>query len=258
MDLLEKFLQNGYLIIDLPENSIIHQIIKLVENNKNSLNDVFDTSLFHQKLEKIQKSINLMGARECLMKDMKYILSLLLKDNSFAVQNVVYLRGVRPNNKKNIAVEYLPMHRENFYCDSYIDNQINVHFPVFNYNDLTAMTFIEKSHKFPDSKIILRKEDSKYSGVERFSKGHKLGLPYNPKIIKNIDEIGIPKRANCIPGQVMLFSTKLIHGGGSNESDEIRFSLDFGILPISLMNLQKKEHFAHYGNQNSHYSKLVV
>ena len=56
----------------------------------------------------------------------------------------------------------------------------------------------------------------------------------------------------------MLFSTKLIHGGGSNESDEIRFSLDFGILPISLMNLQKKEHFAHYGNQNSHYSKLVV
>ena len=36
------------------------------------------------------------------------------------------------------------MHRENFYCESYIDNQINVHFPLFNYNDLTAMTFIEK------------------------------------------------------------------------------------------------------------------
>ena len=41
-----------------------------------------------------------MGSREGLMKDLKFILSLLLKDNSFAVQNVVYLRGVRPNNKK--------------------------------------------------------------------------------------------------------------------------------------------------------------
>ena len=38
-----------------------------------SLNDVFETSLFHQKLERL-KSINLMGAREGLMKDMKFIL----------------------------------------------------------------------------------------------------------------------------------------------------------------------------------------
>ena len=37
----------GHFVIDDPD--------KLVENNKNSLNDVFDTSLFHQKLEKIQK-----------------------------------------------------------------------------------------------------------------------------------------------------------------------------------------------------------
>ena len=78
MDLLEKFLQNGYLIIDLPENSIIYEIIKLIKINKNSFNDDIDTSTFHKELEKMQKKINLMGAREGLMKDMKLLVILIL------------------------------------------------------------------------------------------------------------------------------------------------------------------------------------
>ena len=101
---------------DLPKNSIIYEIIKFIKINNNSLNNDIDTSTFHKELEKMQKKINFMGAREGLMKDMKFALSSLLNENSFAVQIVFYLRGVRPNNEKNITVEYLPMHRVNFYC----------------------------------------------------------------------------------------------------------------------------------------------
>ena len=78
------------------------------------MNDDIDTSTFHKELEKMQKKINLMGAREGLMKDMKFALSSLLNENSLAIQNVLYLRGIRPNNEKNITIEYLPMHREIF------------------------------------------------------------------------------------------------------------------------------------------------
>ena len=258
MCLLDEFSEKGYLIINLPKSSFINQIINIIKIEKDKLEKIENTDVFHSKLELLQKRINDIGARKYLVSDMKNILLKLFNKNLIAAQNVVYLRGVRPINKQNIKVEYLPMHRENFYCENYIDSQINVHFPILNYNDKTAMKFIDGSHNFPDKNIIFKKEDSNYSGVKRYSKGHKLGLPYNPKIIQNLEDIGKPIRTLCRPGQVMLFSTKLIHGGGFNESNNIRYSLDFGILPIHLINLQKRNHFANYDDNSCHYSMLSI
>ena len=46
--------------------------------------------------------------------------------------------------------------------------------------------YYPKSHLVSDSELDLEKYSSTKSGIKRYSDGHALGLPYNPKIINNI------------------------------------------------------------------------
>ena len=151
------------------------------------------------------------------------------------------------------------MHRENFYCDEeYINHQLNMHFPIFNYNNNTCMNFYSKSHEISDRQLTVEKKDDLYSGIERFSKGHKLGLPYNPKIIQNLEKLNEYLPAPCKVGEAFLFNSRLIHGGGENYSEKIRFSLDFATLPIKWISNLKKNHFASYSKKKSHFEQVSL
>ena len=251
---------NGFSLIKLPIDSIVNNLREMLEEESDKLLDIKETNEYHSKLINLQNKINNMGVRDLLIKELKEELIEFHGSQVIGAQTIVYLRGVRPTTKKSaIRHEALPMHRENFYCDEeYINHQLNMHFPLFNYNKNTCMNFYSKSHKISDDQLILQKKDALYSGVERFSKGHKLGLPYNPKIIQNLKKFNDYLPAPCKEGEAFLFSSRLIHGGGENHSEKIRFSLDFATIPIKWMSKLKKNHFASYSKNKSHFMEISI
>tara|TARA_Y100000589_G_scaffold332130_1_gene389555 strand:+ start:4560 stop:5351 length:792 start_codon:yes stop_codon:yes gene_type:complete len=260
MGLKSEIEDKGFSVVKLPNKSIIYDLKEIIEKEANKLLALNDTDEYHTNLIELQTKINLMGTRDKLIKELKEELIDFHGSDILGAQTIVYLRGVRPTSKYSaIKHEALPMHRENFYCDDeYINHQLNMHFPLFNYNEKTCMRYYSNSHKIPDENLDLQKKDAKYSGVERFSKGHKLGLPYNPKIIQNLISMKDHLPAPCKEGDAFLFSSKLIHGGGDNLSEEIRFSLDFATLPKKWLPNIKKEHFASYSKSSSHFLELSI
>ena len=172
--------KNGFYLVKLSNNSVVNDLSKMLEKESDQLLNIKETNEYFSKLINIQNQINKMGVRDLLIKELKEELIEFHGSQLIGAQTIVYLRGVRPNTKKsNIKHEALPMHRENFYCDEeYINHQLNMHFPIFNYNNNTCMNFYSKSHEISDRQLTVEKKDDLYSGIERFSKGHKLGLPY--------------------------------------------------------------------------------
>ena len=108
------------------------------------------------------------------------------------------------------------------------------------------MKVIERSHKIPDKKFKLKKIDSYLSGIEKGSIKHKLGLPYNPKLIISGVNLNKAKRINCEPGKIIVFNAMLIHGGGSNHSKKPRYSIDFALI--------KKKYIKHKKIKDYHIS----
>ncbi len=260
MSLKSSISDQGFAVIKLPSDSIINDITKIVDKESNKLLKIYSTDEYHKKLIEIQTRINLIGTRDKLLSELADVLYEFHGSEEFGAQTVVYLRGVRPVNKESsIKHEALPMHRENFYCDEeYIDYQLNMHFPISNYNENTSMKYYRNSHNIPDQDLIIDKKDHEYSGIKRFSRGHQLGLPYNPKIIENLNDMDFPLSAPCTVNDAFLFSSKLIHGGGLNFTDKIRFSLDFATLPKKWLSTLKSNHFASYEKNKSHFVEVSV
>ena len=108
------------------------------------------------------------------------------------------------------------------------------------YSKENSMKIIEGSHKIPDEKIKTKKLNSLQSGIKKNSSEHKLGLAYNPKVILSGVNLRKAKRSNLKTGQIMFFSSNLIHGNGVNYKNDIRYSLDFGLIKKKYLIGKKK------------------
>jgi len=252
----QELISKGFVIYSLSSNETIQEILDVVNREFKNYEKIKDTDKFREKLVKCQDKINIKRIHEKILMNDKSFFEELLNVKSIkelSISSVVYLRGVRPNLKKK--VEFIDYHRESLYNDyAYINKQINLHFPIKNYNNKTAMKYFEKSHTIPDSFFKTEKLDSEKSGIERFSTSHKLGLPYNPK--KIIGGLNPEKSKRCPVkfGEVFAFTSKLIHGGGINNYSKTRYSIDFGILKTKdLGNQNKKFHFASYYDSKEHF-----
>lgn len=258
--MLAAYQNEGWLNQKLSNDSCIHKIIELLLNeyDYDGLRPEVNTEFHQQKMIDLQNIINEWKVQEEICRDLSEIISLLLGSNKIGVSSTIYLRGVRPNGKTDILVEALPWHREIFYSDyDYANHQINLHIPLINYNSQTCMKYIDKSHIIPDSKIHLKKVNSEVSGVSKFSTGHKMGLPYNPKLISNIHSLGEIFDCPAEVSNAFIFNSRLVHGAGGNKTNSMRFSMDFAVLPFDKLEEQKKFHFASY-KQGSHFYELSL
>lgn len=239
-----NFLENGYAVLSLLPESI-KSIEDFLADNINFLN-TSNTCEFRAKLLEMQTEINRDGfIKKFITLHLDPLISLLGSDK-ISHTGVAYLRGVRPS-KENTEDDYLDFHRERFYADGdYIKHQINVHIPLKHYNSLCSMKYVPKSHLIPDHEIVTMRLDEGAKGIERASNGHLLGLSYAPKkIISGVDlscAVGVPVHH----GEFMLFSTDLIHGSGANLTDDIRFSIDFGVISDDNLTGAKKYSTASY------------
>jgi ectoine hydroxylase-related dioxygenase (phytanoyl-CoA dioxygenase family) len=163
-----------------------------------------------------------------------------LENDDFLIQSNSYLRVSRPIKECNDSIGW---HRENFYAPN-ADEYVNIWTPIIGIDKLNTLNFIPESHLIKNEDIKTINIDDQHT--KKYSNGHKIGLMYSPKkIISGVDftkkePMEVPYFSSSI------FSGNLIHGAAVNESDKIRFSLDFRIISEKYFdkNLNKKMHFA--------------
>lgn len=191
---------------------------------------------FYKRVLLLQKTFNAKGLIVKFCSEYKNLLHELCGMQKFSYSGSGFLRVVRPNVKDNRKMidEYLGYHREVFYGTSdYVKKQINIHIPIFNYNALSAMKYVPASHLISDEELVVEALKEGDNGIVRGSLQHLNGLMYAPKkIIRGCDlHAAIPFDLSM--GEAVIFKSDLIHGAGINNTDRIRVSVDFAVIPTS-------------------------
>jgi ectoine hydroxylase-related dioxygenase (phytanoyl-CoA dioxygenase family) len=251
--LASLFNNKGYKVHKLSNIQYIKNAQRLIINSKHpkiTKQSLFDRRTLKLQYKLFQNSIHLNIARY-EEKFFKKILNVNTLDE-LSITSFFHLRAVKKSNKKN---NFVGLHRETFYSDyKYTKHQINVSVPILNYNDNNSMKVISGSNKILDKKFKLKKLSSEESGVEKGSIKHKLGLPYNPKIIISGINPNKARRIKCQPGKIIVFSAMLIHGGGSNFSSKPRYSIDFALIKKKYIKNKKiKIHHISYSKSKKYW-----
>ena len=193
---LKKFkLEKYHNYVDLDNH---YKIIKVISKGIN-----FQKSFQRKKLEKLLSEILLINV-STLNKNFQN-----KKHKFYLDPRKFFLRIVRPN--KN---DFNPPHR-----DAYFDNHangVNIFIPVAGSNNKSSLPVFPKSQRINEKNVLRTKLNSKFNNL-KFSV--PLIVETKPKIIL--------KRPNPKKGQMMIFSSNLIHGGGINDNKNLtRFSIE--------------------------------
>lgn len=238
--MIKSYKNKGYIIKKLNNTSIIDDCIKIIKKNFNkSVNYYFNLSTedFRKIVLKCQKKLNKEKINIKIINSEFKILKKIISPE-LMIQSFVYLRATRPHQKK-FKQEQIDFHRETFYSNfNYTKFQHNIWLPILNVNINNTLNYIPKSHKISNKKIKIKKL-SFNNDVKKFSAGHKIGLLYSPKKIVAGINLSKKKKFDVPKSNYVLFSANLIHGGAKNDTNKIRFSLDFGILPQNKINKTK-------------------
>ena len=241
-----NFKKNGYEIINIgQENKHLKIAQDLIKKSK--ISNIAKKDIFSKKCISLQNKIYKKKIHLKILDENKEIIKKILKIkklDELSITAFVHFRGVKKMKKSKIKKNFLGFHRETFYSDfDYTKYQINISIPLLGYNQKNSMKIIKGTHKIPDKSIKTKKLTSVESGVKRFSTDHLLGLPYNPKVILDGVNLKKAKRANLKVGQAIIFSAMTIHGNGSNNSKNPRYSIDFGLIKKKYLKGKKiKEH----------------
>ena len=231
-----KLKKSGFIIKKFKDYSIINDLRKIVKKHF-SRSDKYYSKLNRAKFSSIalkcQKEIDKFNIMKKFDETEKNFLKKLVNNDRILYSSGGYLRAVRPV-KKVKKKENLGWHRETFYSKrKFINHAINIWIPIINVNKQSALRYIPKSHLIPDQKIKRRKYIDKINKVKKFSAEHRLGYVYSPKKIISGINLKKEKKFNIRKNQFVSFSALLVHGSGQNESKNIRFAYNFGILPAS-------------------------
>lgn len=154
----------------------------------------------------------------------------ILQKDDLSVTRIAYLRATRPDKKQ--IQENVGFHRESFWNEN-MKYGVNIWIPLLNVTHLNSLQYVPESQNIPDANIETVNEGEKSSTVAKHSSGHKIGLLYDVKTITGGVDFSNIKRISLPEDHYVIFDTNLIHGAASNESTDIRFSLDFRVLPNS-------------------------
>ena len=257
MDNLKEQLANeGILIKSLQAPTFLHDI-------RNIVDDYFCEPLeaymsmsrdeFQTRAVECQAAINCREVQKAFYLSEKETLDEILPGEKLLFESVVFLRAVRPITASNTA-ENPDFHRESMYSDhSHTKHVLNVWCPIKNVDERNTLKYVPKSHLIEDEDLTVEYNERATGKVEKYSAGHNFGFLWRPKSIKrgvDLDRaVGMPFSEDSYA----IFSSMLVHGGGDNHSNGIRFALGFGIIAEEKMGYNK-EFFASGGKQ--HYIKL--
>tara|TARA_B100001540_G_scaffold312555_1_gene333882 strand:+ start:706 stop:1449 length:744 start_codon:yes stop_codon:yes gene_type:complete len=185
-----------------------------LENYHNHLQEV--NCDHHQFISSIGRRVDIKHL------DMKYIRELIkIANKDFNKEFHIYdskveFRVVRPNNEDNND-----LHRDHWF--PYFTPLVNVYLPLASSYHDSALGIVPFSHEWSEEDVI---PTFTYEESVAGKKYIKNGIEYSvPAVEKCSHDINL-HRADLTEGDFMLFSPKMVHGGGTNGSHETRFSFE--------------------------------
>jgi len=183
---------------------------------------------YREIVMKAQNILNEQNFTRRIANNIKKDINNYLQEDKFLIQTNLYLRATRPDIEQ--TSESIAWHRESFYGPN-MEHSVNIWTPILGVDVGNTLRFIPNSQKIPENEIDIFQQDDAIT--TRGSSGHKIGFLYAPKtIIGGVDlstarPMVVPRKHSSV------FPGALIHGASINYSSNIRFSLDFRILPVS-------------------------
>lgn len=238
---------SGYKIINFHKKGKIRQVRLELEKQLKKITTLNDINFknYHKKINdknhsKIQwKLANFFWKKGYHLKCIEEIKTNLIEifGQDILIQKNPFLRIARPF----VSEDNIGLHKDTIYGQSPFE--MSIHVPLVDLNSKSCLKFVPRSHKIIEKKIKFKKI-STY--VKKGSKQHKLGKPYDPKII---DENKY--NAKPIPlkfGQCIFFTPALIHGQVLNRDKNItRFSFDVRVVsknaPVDFKNKSRNGNY---------------
>lgn len=175
-----------------------------------------------------QTRVNDLKATTRLFHSEKPVFNHVMKGAKGSAQVTANLRAVRPF--KGQPSEHVDFHRESFFNPD-MAHAWNIWIPIRNVTPDNCTKFIPGSQLIPNEEIGTVNAGEQAGLVKRYTAGHKIGLLYDPiRIVSGVD-FSTVETLYVPPEHIALFNANLVHGAGVNETDKIRFSLDFSIIP---------------------------
>jgi hypothetical protein len=224
--LIDKFVEDGWVIVDVPQPGIIHEFRALLEKK---LQDFAGPEC---RLETVHETLDDDGFNRMHMALADYFwgaeFSLragptflpLLKDFiglDIMVQYMPFLRFARPGKSQ----DNIGFHKDTQYGQT--PYELAVHVPFVDLDEKMALHVISGSHRLHET-CYLRKE-TVLPGFEKNSPQHMLGKPYAPRNLMLSPQATTVALAMRV-GQAALFTPALFHGQEINRGSLTRVSTD--------------------------------
>lgn len=133
----------------------------------------------------------------------------------------IEFRVVRPSNEDNNE-----LHRDHWF--PYFTPLVNIYLPLQNSFYDSAMGIVPFSHDWSEEDVVPTFTYEESAAGKKYVKN---GISYSvPAVEKSTKELKL-HRPDLTEGDFMLFSPKLVHGGGSNSSNGTRFSFEIRLEP---------------------------
>lgn len=203
---VQKFIRDGWVIVDLPDPNVIHKMIDMM-----ALGDI--SIQHHQELSEY------MWKKEFSLEIAHMMLPLIkeLIGPEVMVQYMPYFRIARPHKVE----DNIGYHKDTQYGQT--PYELAVHIPFVNLDEKSAIRVISGSHVMPENTFIgVTPEGSR---IEKGSIQNRMGRPYMPKCLT------VPEGMETTPlvlnvGQAAIFSPAIFHGQEVNEGNITRVSCD--------------------------------
>jgi ectoine hydroxylase-related dioxygenase (phytanoyl-CoA dioxygenase family) len=258
--LIKKLKEDGFVYLSNNKViSFIREIRKIVKKNFSLKTKDYlemNTDKFHKiilkTLNNINKNINLKKMQTIIADQFSNQLNI---NEEFMVSSFITLFVTRPHSSNQVkkSTEYVSFHRENFYGrQNYLNYQYNFWFPVFDIMHEQNFKYVPKSHLIPDKNIKVKK--LRKFPIKKNSAAHKSGMNYAPKIILKGVDLKKSKRFKVPKSNYLILNANLIHGGGMNLSNKLRYSIAFGLIPKKYIN--KKTMPINFRKNKPHYIDL--
>jgi len=161
--------------------------------------------------------------------DLKYLNNIIeiasedLDTNFQIYMSNIEFRVVRPGNEDNND-----LHRDHWF--PYFTPLVNIYIPLSSSHYDSAMGIVPFSHDWTEEDVV---PTFTYEESSKGKKYLKNGIYYSVPTIKSCAKKFSLHRPDLIEGDFMLFSPKLIHGGGTNSSKGTRFSFEIRLEPLN-------------------------
>ena len=231
------------------KTEILAIILEAFGNSKISSIASMKSEDYYALVLQAQNRVNALDPVRRLVRAHHADFSRIVGTKDLSAQRISYLRAVRPS--REVGDEFVDFHRESLFNPDMV-HAFNVWIPLSQAATGDALRYVPYSHRISDEEIVCRNEGVGMRGVEKFGAGHKIGLLYDRKTIVSGVDFSTVYAMRVPEGQMVVFDGNLIHGAGRNDSNDIRFSMDFRIIPAH----RALNHSVHFAAGDAYFTEI--